>query len=43
MVIVPFEKSKQGNKTTIKIVDAKFDQGIESSYFSKQALKRYSR
>ena len=43
MVIVPFEKSKHGNKTTIKIVDAKFDQGIESSYFSKQALKRYSR
>jgi outer membrane lipoprotein-sorting protein len=43
MVIVPFEKSKKGNKTIIKILDAKFDQGIDNTYFSKQALKRYSR
>ncbi len=43
MLIIPFDKSKKGNKTTIKILDAKFDQGIDNTYFSKQALKRYSR
>lgn len=43
MVVLPLEKSKKGNQTIIKILKAKFDQGISNQYFTKSALKRYSR
>lgn len=43
MSIIPYEASKKGNSTTIRIRDIRFDQGISESYFSKNALIRYSR
>lgn len=43
MSIIPFDPGKKGNSTTIKIRDIRFDQGISESYFSKNALIRYSR
>ncbi|MDD3592734.1 MAG: outer membrane lipoprotein-sorting protein [Sulfurovum sp.] len=43
MSIIPFDPAKKGNSTTIKIRDIRFDQGISESYFSKNALIRYSR
>lgn len=43
MSIIPFDPSKKGNRTTIKIRDIRFDQGISESYFGKSALRRYSR
>ena len=41
--LVPVTEDKKGHKTLITIEDAVFDKDISSSYFSKRALKRYSR
>ena len=43
MHIIPYGEEKLGNKTTLKILDIAFDQGISDNYFSKSALTRYSR
>jgi len=42
MSIVPYDESKKGNRTTIRIEEIVFDSGIDESYFSKNALTRYS-
>ncbi len=41
--LVPVTEDKKGHKTLITIEDAVFDKDISPSYFSKRALKRYSR
>ncbi|MDM5270978.1 outer membrane lipoprotein-sorting protein [Sulfurovum sp. zt1-1] len=43
MRIIPLDPDKQGNETMIKMLDVTFDQGISEAYFSKSALKRFSR
>lgn len=43
MVIIPLDTSKKGNRTTITMHEVVYDQGVDPSYFSKSALKRYSR
>ncbi|UFH58562.1 outer membrane lipoprotein-sorting protein [Sulfurovum mangrovi] len=43
MRIIPLDPDKKGNETTIRILNATFDQGISEAYFSKSALKRFSR
>ncbi len=42
MVMTPLDPVKQGNRTTIRVKDMQFDRGVDSSYFTKSALKRYS-
>jgi len=41
--MTPKTKGKSGNSTTVDIRDAVFDEPIDESYFSKRALKIYSR
>ncbi len=41
--MIPQTADKKGHKTTIKIDRAVFDTPIDSSYFTKNALKRYSK
>ncbi len=43
MRIKPLEKGKEKNETKVILSDVVYDKGIEESYFTKQALKRYSR
>lgn len=40
--MTPKDEDKKGNKTIIKVNKAVFDEEIDSDYFTKQALKRYS-
>lgn len=42
-VMVPMDEKKKGNSTTIDISNVVFDEPIDDSYFSKRALKLYSR
>lgn len=39
----PQDEAKKDHRTVIKVEAAQFDRGVPSSYFSKSALKRYSR
>lgn len=41
--MIPQTEDKKGHKTVIKIERAVFDKEIDSSYFTKNALKRYSK
>lgn len=41
--MIPLSENKKGHKTIIKIDRAVFDKEIKSSYFTKRALKRYSK
>lgn len=41
--IVPLTEEKKGRKTIVEVLSAEFDTEISSSYFTKRALKRYSR
>jgi outer membrane lipoprotein-sorting protein len=41
--MTPKDEDKKGNKTIIKVNKAVFDEDIDSGYFTKQALKRYSK
>lgn len=41
--IVPQTEDKKGRKTILKIDNVVFDKKIKSSYFTKRALKRYSK
>lgn len=43
MRIKPLDKGKQQNETRVILSDVVYDQGVSDSYFTKQALKRYSR
>ena len=43
MRIKPLEKGKEKNETTVILSDVVYDKGVSDSYFTKQALKRYSR
>jgi outer membrane lipoprotein-sorting protein len=43
MEITPFDPAKQGNKTVITVLEARFDEGVSETYFTTKALKRYSR
>jgi len=43
MRIKPLEKGKEKNETQVLLSDVVYDRGIKESYFTKQALKRYSR
>jgi len=43
MEVLPLDPAKQGNKTVITMMEVRFDQGVDESYFTKKALKRYSR
>lgn len=43
MIVKPLEKDKKGNETKVILSDVVYDQGVSDSYFTKQALKRYSR
>lgn len=43
MRIKPLEKGKEKNETRVILSDVVYDQGVSDSYFTKQALKRYSR
>lgn len=42
MRIKPLEKGKEKNETRVILSDVVYDQGVSDSYFTKQALKRYS-
>ncbi len=42
MQVKPLEKGKEKNKTMVLLSDVVYDKGISDSYFTKQALKRYS-
>ncbi len=42
-VVEPKDEEKAGHETIIEVADAVFDQEISGSYFTKRALKRYSR
>lgn len=39
----PQDEAKKDHRTVIRVEAAEFDHGVPSSYFSKSALKRYSR
>lgn len=39
----PLEKGKEKNQTLVVLSDVVYDQGVDADYFTKQALKRYSR
>lgn len=41
--MVPLTIEKTGHQTTVEISNVVFDQEIDSSFFTKRALKRYSR
>lgn len=41
--VTPKDEDKKGHSTTIHITRAQFDQEIDSKYFTKRALKRFSR
>ena len=41
--VIPQEPDKAGHETAIKITEAVFDSEVDSAYFSKRALKRFSR
>ncbi|MEA3288754.1 MAG: outer membrane lipoprotein-sorting protein [Campylobacterota bacterium] len=41
--LTPKTEDKKGHKTIMKIQSAAFDEDIDPSYFTKRALKRYSR
>ncbi|MCI5160967.1 MAG: outer membrane lipoprotein-sorting protein [Candidatus Electrothrix sp. AX5] len=41
--VTPQESEKTGHQTAIKITEAVFDSEVDPSYFSKRALKRFSR
>jgi hypothetical protein len=43
MELKPLDASKKKNRTKIIFEKVNFDAKIDSSYFTKQALKRYSR
>ncbi|MHC3995061.1 outer membrane lipoprotein-sorting protein [Thiomicrolovo sp. ZZH C-3] len=43
MRIKPLEKGKEKNETLVLLSDVVYDRGVSGSYFTKQALKRYSR
>lgn len=43
MRVHPLEKGKEKNKTVVELFDVVYDRGVSGSYFTKQALKRYSR
>jgi outer membrane lipoprotein-sorting protein len=43
MEVIPHDPEKQGNRTTITILEAVYDHGIDEGYFTKSALRRYSR
>lgn len=43
MRIKPLEKGKGKNESRVILSDVVYDQGVSDSYFTKQALKRYSR
>jgi len=43
MRIKPLEKGKEKNETKVILSDVVYDRGVSDSYFTKQALKRYSR
>ena len=43
MRIKPLEKGKEKNETTVTLETVVYDKGVDASYFTKQALKRYSR
>ena len=43
MRVKPLEKGKAENETNVFLSDVVYDRGISESYFTKQALKRYSR
>jgi outer membrane lipoprotein-sorting protein len=42
-LMIPKESDKAGHETIIEISDAVFDEQVSESYFTKRALKRYSR
>jgi len=42
-IMIPKEREKSDNITTIEISNAVFDEEVSTSYFTKRALKRYSR
>ena len=41
--LIPQTDDKKGHKTIMTVDRAVFDKDIKSSYFTKRALKRYSR
>jgi outer membrane lipoprotein-sorting protein len=43
MRIKPLEKGKEKNETVVVLSKVVYDEGVSKSYFTKQALKRYSR
>ncbi|MEJ2469439.1 MAG: outer membrane lipoprotein-sorting protein [Campylobacterales bacterium] len=43
MRIKPLEKGKEKNETTVTLYEVVYDKGVSERYFTKQALKRYSR
>ena len=43
MRVKPLEKDKAKNETKVILSDVVYDRGISDGYFTKQALKRYSR
>jgi len=43
MRIKPLEKGKEENETLVVLYEVVYDKGVSESYFTKQALKRYSR
>ena len=42
-LMLPKEPQKAGNETNIEISNAVFDEEVSESYFTKRALKRYSK
>jgi len=41
--MLPQTKDKKDHKTIVIVDEAKFDKEIDDSYFTKRALKRYSK
>ncbi len=43
MRLKPLEKGKEKNETVVRLLDVVYDQGISPSYFTREALRRFSR
>lgn len=43
MRIKPLEPGKEKNQTEVRLIEVIYDKGISDSYFTKKALRRYSR
>jgi outer membrane lipoprotein-sorting protein len=43
MEVTPLTVDKKMNRTIVKIIKARFDKGVDEKYFTKRALKKYSR